>query len=58
MPGLFDMTLIMIYLLPVLGLILGMLPTLMVWHFCLLKRSRAKRKVDAKQVNNRFTLSL
>lgn len=58
MPALFDMTLLMIYLLPILGLILGMLPALLVWHFCLLKRSRAKRKLDAKQVNNEFTLSL
>lgn len=58
MPGLFDITLIMIYLLPVLGLILGMLPALLVWHLCLLKRSRTNRKVTAKQVNNGFTLSL
>lgn len=58
MPSLFDTTLIMIYLLPLLGLLLGILPALFVWHFSRLKRSRVRQSAVAGQVNNGFTLLL
>lgn len=58
MPNLFDTTLIMIYLLPLLGLLLGILPAFFVWHFSKLKRSRVRQKALAEQVNNGFTLLL
>lgn len=58
MPGLFDTTLLMIYLLPLLGLVLGMLPALLVWFYSKPRRSKAQQKLVAEQVNTEFTLSL
>lgn len=58
MPNIFDTTLLLIYLLPLLGFLLGILPATLVWHLSRLKRSRGRRKALTAQVNNRFTLSL
>lgn len=58
MPGFFDTTLLMIYLLPLLGLVLGMLPAVLVWHYSKPRRRKAENKLVTEQVNTEFTLSL
>lgn len=58
MLNVFDTTLLLIYLLPLLGFLLGILPATLVWHLSRLKRSRGRQKAPTAQVNNRFTLSL
>ena len=58
MPGLFDTTLLMIYLLPLLGLVLGMLPAVLVWRYSKPRRRKAENKFVTEQVNTEFTLSL
>lgn len=42
MSGLFDITLLLIYLLPLLGLVLGTLPALLVWRYCKPRRRQVK----------------
>ena len=58
MLGLLDTTLILIYLLPVLGLFLGMIPALLVWHFNKPRRYKATPRSVSSAVNSEFTLSL
>lgn len=58
MSCLFDTTLLMIYLLPLLGLVLGMLPAVLVWRYSKPSRSKALNKLVTEQVNTEFTLSL
>lgn len=58
MPNLFNTTVIMIYCMPLLGLLLGILPALFVWYVSRRKRSSVKQKTTTEQVNNGFTLLL
>gem|GEM_PF-2688423 len=58
MLGLLDTTLILIYLLPVLGLFLGVIPAFLVWHFSKPRRYKAASHPASPSVNNKFTLSL
>ncbi|GGW64760.1 hypothetical protein GCM10008111_20850 [Alishewanella tabrizica] len=58
MLGLLDTTLILIYLLPVLGLFLGMIPAFLVWHFSKPRRYKAPPHSVSSAVNSEFTLSL
>ncbi|MCF4008294.1 MULTISPECIES: hypothetical protein [Gammaproteobacteria] len=51
-------TLLLIYLMPLLGFILGMLPALVVWRFSKPRRKKTPTIEQAARIKTGFTLSL